>query len=96
MSNTESAQVEEEMDIRIKKYHSMSHKNYFENIDISKFRKGINAREAIQIILWAIEGYGRELEEQLRGVSVTQIEKQYDKFLAEYEAFHHGFKKMPL
>jgi hypothetical protein len=47
----------------------------------------MDVKDAIRIIKLAIEGHERELQEELNGKSVAEIDHHYDKYLAEFDAF---------
>jgi hypothetical protein len=87
MSNTSSEEIREELKIRIGDFRAINNRHYFENIDVSKFKKGMDVKDALLIIKLAMEGYERELQGELDGKSVAQIDHDYDRYLAEFDAF---------
>jgi TetR/AcrR family transcriptional regulator len=87
MSNTRSEEMKEELKTRIMDFRAINNRRYFENIDVSKFKKGIDVKDAFLIIKLAMEGYERELQGQLEGKSVAQIDHDYDRYLVEFDAF---------
>ncbi|RPJ28670.1 MAG: hypothetical protein EHM33_03820 [Chloroflexi bacterium] len=80
-------QVKDELDRRIKDFRAVNNRNHFKNIDVSKFKTGMDVKDVTRIIRLAIEGYEKELQEKLDGKSLAQIDQEYDKYLTEFDAF---------
>jgi AcrR family transcriptional regulator len=88
MSTTRSEQVKkEELEIRTRDFRAIRYGNYFENIDASKFKEDIDIKDAIRVIKLAIEGYEQELQQALNGKSIAEIDREYEKYLAEFDSF---------
>jgi TetR/AcrR family transcriptional regulator len=82
---TDSEQVKEELETRRQDVRSIVLAKLFENIDVSKFRPGVDVKRAINIIVWAIEGYEKQAQKELQGTLLSQID--YDAFLADFDAY---------
>ena len=82
---TESEQVKEALEIREKELRTISLAKLFEHIDTSKFRPGVDVKRAINIIVWAIEGYEKQAQKEIQGRPLSQID--YDAFLVDFDAY---------
>lgn len=86
-SLTDSEQFKEYFDARNESLIKTSIELMHEGIDESGFREGIDIPRALQVILWANEGFAYELHKKLntrKGFKVSQAE--LDGYLAEYYA----------
>ena len=52
----ECAEVKSEIEERKKKLTESNYSKVFNNIDVSKFRDGVDVSRAINIIMWTLEG----------------------------------------
>jgi TetR/AcrR family transcriptional regulator len=82
---TESEKVKEELEIRKKDLRIIGLTKLFDNIDTSKFRPRVDVKRAINIIVWAIEGYEKEAQKEIKGIPLSQID--YDEFLVDFDAY---------
>jgi AcrR family transcriptional regulator len=82
---TDAEQVKEELETRRKEVRMIVLSKLFENIDVSKFRPGVDVKRAINIIVWAIEGYEKQVQQELQGTPLSQID--YDAFLRDFDAY---------
>src|SRR5262245_3856745 len=81
----ESEQVREELEVRKKALRTVGLARLFEDIDVSRFRPGVDVKRATNIIVWAIEGYEKAAQTKLKGLLLSQID--YDEFLADFDAY---------
>jgi AcrR family transcriptional regulator len=58
---------------------------FLDGIDLSRFRRGIDIPRALKLIGWAIEGYATQLQQQLAGQPLGQLD--YTTFLADFDAY---------
>lgn len=63
---TNSAEVNEELGNRAQKEQSSCYPKLFDNIDESKFRRGLNIEKCKQIIFWSNVGFANQLLETIR------------------------------
>jgi TetR/AcrR family transcriptional regulator len=62
-----------------------SYSKIFENIDICKFREGIDIKRAINIIIWTLNGFG---EQELKKETLSTISKiDYETAFAEADIY---------
>ena len=63
---TNSAEVNEELESRAHKEKSSCYPKLFDNIDETKFRKGLNIEKCKQLIFWSNVGFADQLLEKIR------------------------------
>ncbi len=66
---------------------TQSYDQYFQNIDMSKFKEDIDLKEIYQMLVWMVEGY--LLEKQRYGT-----ELDIDEMMKEFERWKMIFKKL--
>lgn len=84
-ASTDSKDVKRELESRKLEMESMGFVKMFENIDESKFKKGIDVEKAKNIIFWAIGGYTNKVIEEVKASELE--EPDYDKVLEEFDAY---------
>lgn len=62
----------------------------FENIDVSKFKDGIDLQKAINIVTWSLEGYTNT---EIKKAKMAGKEIDYDIIFKEIEIYLDFFKK---
>ncbi|MDD5936149.1 MAG: TetR/AcrR family transcriptional regulator [Clostridiales bacterium] len=72
---------------KINQYSQEQYKGFFEHIDYSKFREGVDYLKISKMILWMAEGYMYELQLQDAVVNLDEI-------LNEFEEWVKVFKKI--
>jgi TetR/AcrR family transcriptional regulator len=82
---TDSEQIKEELEIRKKDLRTIILTKLYKDVDTSKFRREVDIQRAINIIVWAIEGYEKAAQKEIKGTPLSQID--YDAFLAEFDAY---------
>lgn len=85
----ECTEVKSELLERKKKISESNYAKVFNNIDVSKFRDGVDAGRAINILMWTIEGFGTS---ELQKAKLKQID--YDKTLKEMDIYLDMLKNM--
>jgi TetR/AcrR family transcriptional regulator len=80
-----SSTVKSEIDARGKKLLDNSFHQLLSDIDLSKFKKGIDAQKAINIINWTLEGYGYQQQENAVNLSLEEIDRE--EAIAEMEEY---------
>ncbi|MBA1334943.1 MAG: Transcriptional regulator, AcrR family [Firmicutes bacterium] len=88
---TESKEVKAEMESRKKDVLSTGYEKLFENIDVSKFKDGVDVKRAMKIIFWAIGGFGNEILEEVKELELSQVD--YDGILSEFDAYLEMLRK---
>ena len=63
---TNSNEVNEELENRTHKEHSSCYPNLFDEIDVSKFRKGLDLEKCKQFIFWSNIGFTNEILDDIR------------------------------
>jgi TetR/AcrR family transcriptional regulator len=87
----ESFEIKKDLELRNKQSIANSTRKIFENIDISKFKEGIDISKTIEIILWTLEGFGARAQQEVRQVPVNQI--NYEKATEELDTYLELLKK---
>jgi AcrR family transcriptional regulator len=82
---TESAQVKDAIQSRTHTLLALSLSRFFDQMDTSRFRPGIDVKRAMRIITWTMEGYERAAQQELQAKTVSQLD--YDAFLADFDAY---------
>jgi len=60
-------------------------------VDISKFREDIDIPKVINLIIWALEGFGNQEQARAKVIAVDQLD--YEHILMELDAYIEIFKK---
>lgn len=63
---TNSNEVNEELENRTHKEHSSCYPNLFDEIDVAKFRKGLDIEKCKQFIFWSNIGFTNEILDDIR------------------------------
>lgn len=85
----ECTEVKSELLERKKKISESNYSKVFNNIDVSKFRDGVDSGRAINILMWTIEGFGTS---ELQKAKLKPID--YDKTLKEMDIYLDMLKNM--
>lgn len=86
----QSPEVKNDLDQINKKVITSSYHKIFENIDLSKFRVGIDVKRAINIIIWTFDGLAAEEHKKGKLLSLSKI--NYEKAFAEADVYIEMFK----
>lgn len=84
---TTSEQVKEDITKKAKEFTSVAYDNLFADIDTSLFKEGADVKKSINLIAWAVQGYGNQLMENMKSVSdfkdldTNEILKEFDGYL---------------
>lgn len=81
----ESPAVKSDLNRRGKELLESSFIKLFSDIDLSKFKKGIDIKKAINIINWTLEGFAYQQQEKVVAISLEQI--NVEEALAEMEEY---------
>jgi TetR/AcrR family transcriptional regulator len=87
----ECAEVEIEIEERNKKLSESSYSKLFKDIDVSKFRDGIDVGKAINIVMWTLEGFGTSELKKVKAKDSKGID--YRKTSIEMDIYMDIFKK---
>lgn len=79
--------ISADMNDLAQKIMSQTFENYFQNIDMSKFKDDIDVKQVYQMLVWMMEGY---LIEGLRNGQSLEV----DEMLTEFEKWKVMFKRM--
>ncbi|WP_078409129.1 TetR/AcrR family transcriptional regulator [Priestia abyssalis] len=80
-----SSAVKIDIDRRGKEILESSLNKLFSDIDLSKFKKGIDTKKAINIINWTLEGFAYQMQEKVLSLSLEQIDME--ETMAEMEEY---------
>jgi TetR/AcrR family transcriptional regulator len=81
----ESNEVKSEIEERNKKLSKSSYSKIFNNIDITKFRDGVDINRVINIITWTLEGLGTSERQKAKASETNQI--NYEKISGEIDIY---------
>ncbi|KJS84165.1 MAG: TetR family transcriptional regulator [Peptococcaceae bacterium BICA1-8] len=88
--STESDAVKKELDERRKKTENASFNKFYGDIDVSKFREGLDVEKCRQLIFWAVGGYAN----QIQAVSEIEInEVDFEKIRVEFDSYLDELRK---
>jgi TetR/AcrR family transcriptional regulator len=79
--------VSEELNNKIVDVTDMLYKQYFTNIDLTKFKDDVNPKDILQMLSWMADGYLHELNRKNSPVD-------YDEFNKEYKIWCSMLKKV--
>lgn len=68
-----------------------SYNKLFSDIDVTKFKDGIDPAMAIQVIYWTFEGFANRQQMKAKTLSVDQLDK--DEILGEIDSYIEFLKK---
>ncbi len=91
-SITNSDEINKELKIRVK--HLDCYPKLFDEIDVSKFRAGLDIEICKQFILWANIGFTNQLLEEIRSNGTnasSDILKRLDSYFNELKKIFYGF-----
>lgn len=87
----DSSEVKDELENINKEIISSSYERLYENIDISKFKKDVDVKRAIEIITWTIDGFSKKELVKIKKVSLEEI--NYDELFKELDIYFNILKK---
>lgn len=87
----ESPEIKKDLEKQNKEAIANSYLKLFENIDSSLFKEGIDIQRAITIIVWTMEGLGKQHQETTKALPLSQI--NMDEVLLEMDLFIETLKK---
>jgi TetR/AcrR family transcriptional regulator len=82
---TTSSELKNELNLRGKELFDISFQKLFSDIDLSKFKKGIDIPKAISIINWTLEGFAYQMQKRAVELSIEQI--NIEEAMAEMEEY---------
>lgn len=83
-------EVTNEIEERKKKISENNYSKVFNNIDVSKFRDGVDAGRAINIVMWTLEGLSTSELQKAKLSASKQLD--YEKTLQEMDIYLDMFK----
>ncbi|WP_335872531.1 TetR/AcrR family transcriptional regulator [Bacillus sp. 2205SS5-2] len=57
----------------------------FADIDVTKFKEGIDVKKAIEIIYWTFEGYANTQQQKLKSQSIDELD--HEEIVAEIDSY---------
>ncbi len=84
-------EVKNEIEERNKKLSESSYSKMFNNIDVSKFREGVDISRVINIIMWTLDGLATSKQQKVKALD-TKGEIDYEKTFGEIDAYLDIFK----
>ncbi len=90
--SNEAADLPEELISRTERTKRRILADYYQNVDTSLFRQDISPRQITRLIRWSIEGYERELIQDIRGKELSVID--FQPYWDEYHDFLDLLKKI--
>lgn len=86
----ECNEVKSEIEKRKKKLTESGYSKVFNNIDVSRFRDGVDVSRSINIIMWTLEGFGTSELQKAKASASKQMD--YKKTFAEMDIYINIFK----
>lgn len=81
----ECDEVKNELEHRNKELMTNRYDKWLEEIDISRFKEGIDIKRAINVIIWTMESLSNREREKLNSLTLNQ--SYYDEMLAELDHY---------
>jgi len=81
----ESKQVKNELEDKTNKLIASTIAKIYGDIDFTKFKEGIDAKNALNIIIWSMEGLGNSIMEKTKLLSVDEFD--FDEILTEADQY---------
>ena len=54
---------------------------YFKNVDLSKFREGVDLEQIMRMMVWMTEGYMQEKRRSNAGLRLEQMKKDFNDWV---------------
>lgn len=89
---TNSDEINKNLEGKVNEKLSRCQEEMFENVDETKFRKGLNLERCKQLIFWANVGFTNQILEDLRNSEITELD--YDKVLADLDGYLNELKEI--
>ena len=84
---SQKEEVSEDLNNKIVDVTSMIYKQYFTNIDLTKFKDDVNPKDILQMLIWMTDGYLHELNR-------NNVPIDYDEFNNKYKMWCNMLKKV--
>lgn len=81
----ESDEIKSELEQRSKELMANRYDKWLKNIDVSRFKEGIDIERAINIIIWTVESLSDREQKKLKSLTLNQ--SYYDEMLAEVDNY---------
>lgn len=88
---TKSDVVKKEIDERRKNTEMTSYEKFYRDMDVSKFRDGLDIEKCKQLIFWAVGGYANQILEEVRYSESTRLD--YNKIGIEFDSYLNELRK---
>lgn len=85
-------EVKPEVELRSKQFMSNEYLQMVSDVDVSKFKDGLDVKKAIQIIAWSMEGFAYQQQNKLRGRTLDPA--QLEEALVEMDAYVEVLKQV--
>ena len=69
----ESAELPDEMLKKIAEIQELGYTKFYTHVDTSLFRKDLPPEQIIQLIRWCMDGYEKQLEDELKGAQLSNM-----------------------
>ncbi|MNO21931.1 Fatty acid metabolism regulator protein [compost metagenome] len=87
----DASEVKPELEERKKGFLNKGYKELFGDVDLTKFKAGIDIEKAVNIIYWTIEGFAYKLQDRYASIPVDQI--KLDEITAEMDVYSEMLKQ---
>ncbi|WP_379161539.1 TetR/AcrR family transcriptional regulator [Paenibacillus sp. sgz5001063] len=81
----DASEVKPDLENRKKEFLSKGYQDLFGNVDLTKFKEGIDIEKAVNIIYWTMEGLAYRLQERYASIPVDQM--KLDEIIAELDVY---------
>jgi len=85
--------IKEAVQDRYKKLYGVAMKMFFDGLDLSKIRSGVDPNKAIEVILLFLEGYQAKYIEAWKNISADEALASMDKLMEESRVYFDILKK---
>ncbi len=92
VNHEESKEVINDLRLRNKEYVISSYDKLVEDIDVSLFKADVEISRAINVIIWTMEGLGKNQKEQMKHLSLEELE--FDVIFAEADNYCELLRKL--
>ncbi|ROR28465.1 TetR family transcriptional regulator [Mobilisporobacter senegalensis] len=86
-----SDEIKEDLELRNSDYITIGNDKVLDNVDISKFKEGIDIERVIHTIMWTFEGVSSREREKLKKISLNEL--NYNNLLTELDAYIELFRE---
>lgn len=89
---TDSEEINDELEQREGRKHADCYLKIFEDTDLSKFRRGLNAERCKKIIFWSCTGFANKIAEEVRSAEYSFLD--YEELTREVDIFFQDLREI--